>query len=167
MKRLVLARISKVVGERESRRLILRNIEVERLHPGGAAISSQIAEVNVATQEVNNRILEFPLQPEADTEEEVPEWLEAFDQVVENQGTSRGCELLEALIERARESGVEIPVQLNTPYVNTIPVSEEAPYPGDRLLERRLKSLTRWNRSEEHTSELQSPMYLVCRLLLE
>src|SRR5437763_11496062 len=24
-----------------------------------------------------------------------------------------------------------------------------------------------WARSEEHTSELQSPMYLVCRLLLE
>src|ERR1017187_10861740 len=24
-----------------------------------------------------------------------------------------------------------------------------------------------WDRSEEHTSELQSPMYLVCRLLLE
>jgi pyruvate dehydrogenase E1 component len=110
-----------------------------------AAISSQIAEVNVATQEVNNRVLEFPLQPEADSEEEVAEWLEAFDQVVENEGTTRGCELLEALIERARESGVEIPVQLNTPYVNTIPVSEEVPYPGDRLLERRLKSLTRWN----------------------
>ena len=40
------------------------------------------------------------------------------------------------LIERARKSGVEIPVQLNTPYLNTIPVSEEVPYPGDRLLER-------------------------------
>ena len=99
----------------------------------------------MATQEVDNRVLEFPLQPEADSEEEVAEWLEAFDQVVENEGTTRGCELLEALIERARESGVEIPVQLNTPYVNTIPVSEEVPYPGDRLLERRLKSLTRWN----------------------
>jgi pyruvate dehydrogenase E1 component len=99
----------------------------------------------VATQEINNRVLEFPLKPEADAEEEVAEWLEAFNQVVENEGTSRGCDLLEALIERARESGVEVPVQLNTPYVNTIPVSEEVPYPGDRALERRLKSLTRWN----------------------
>ena len=71
--------------------------------------------------------------------------MEAFDQVVEGEGTTRGCELLEALIERARESGVEIPVQLNTPYVNTIPVEEEVPYPGDRLLERRIKSLIRWN----------------------
>src|SRR5437879_11099530 len=28
-------------------------------------------------------------------------------------------------------------------------------------------SVRRMSRSEEHTSELQSPMYLVCRLLLE
>ncbi len=78
-------------------------------------------------------------------EEEVAEWIEAFDQVVEEEGTNRGCELLEALIERARSSGVEVPIQLNTPYINTIPVEEEVPYPGDRQLERRLKSLTRWN----------------------
>ncbi len=110
-----------------------------------AAVGCQILEVNVATQEINNQVLEFPLKPEADSEEEVAEWLEAFDQVVESEGTTRGCDLLEALIERARESGVEIPVQLNTPYVNTIPVSEEVPYPGDRLLERRIKSLIRWN----------------------
>ena len=31
------------------------------------------------------------------------------------------------------------------PYVNTIPVEEEAPYPGDRAIERRIKSLIRWN----------------------
>src|SRR5258707_8166783 len=55
--------------------------------------------------------------------------------------------LLQALTKRAREAGVDVPIQLNTPYVNTIPVEEE--------------------RSEEHTSELQSRQYLVCRLLLE
>ena len=71
--------------------------------------------------------------------------VEAFDQVVEGEGSNRGCELLDALIQRARESGVEVPVQLNTPYINTIPVEEEIPYPGDRQLERRIKSLVRWN----------------------
>ena len=69
----------------------------------------------------------FRRKPEADTEEEVAEWMEAFDQVVEDEGTTRGCELLEALIERAHESGVEVPVQLNTPYVNTIPVERGSP----------------------------------------
>src|SRR5437762_7937726 len=33
--------------------------------------------------------------------------------------------------------------------------------------QRRIDRLPRLCRSEEHTSELQSPMYLVCRLLLE
>jgi pyruvate dehydrogenase E1 component len=99
----------------------------------------------VATYEINSRILEFPLNREVDSEEEVGEWLEAFDQVVDGEGPHRGCDLLQALIHRARESGIEVPVQLNTPYVNTIPVEEEVPYPGDRLLERRIKSLIRWN----------------------
>jgi pyruvate dehydrogenase E1 component len=99
----------------------------------------------VATVEIQNRILEFPASAEIDSEEEVAEWLEAFDQVVDAEGSQRGRELLSALIDRARESGVNVPVQLNTPYVNTIPVEEEVPYPGDRLLERRIKSLIRWN----------------------
>ncbi len=99
----------------------------------------------MATYEINNRILEFPLNREVDSEEEVNEWLEAFDQVVEGAGPHRGCALLDSLIKHARESGIEVPVQLNTPYVNTVPVEEEVPYPGDRLLERRIKSLIRWN----------------------
>jgi len=99
----------------------------------------------MATQEINTRVLQFPAKPEMDSDEEIAEWIEAFDQVVEDEGASRGCRLVEALIEHAGVSGVEVPVQLNTPYINTIPVEEELPYPGDRLLERRMKSLTRWN----------------------
>ena len=92
-----------------------------------------------------NPILEFPAQPEADHEEEISEWMEAFDQVIEEEGAERGHELIDALIQHARANGVEIPVQLNTPYMNTIPAAEEVPYPGDRPLERRIKSLIRWN----------------------
>ena len=44
------------------------------------------------------------------------------------------------LVRHARQSGVDVPVKLNTPYVNTITVEEEEPYPGDRALERRIKS---------------------------
>src|SRR5271169_2994579 len=99
----------------------------------------------MATQEINTRIIEFPVKPEADHEEEVAEWLEAFDQIVDEEGANKGAELIGALINRAHQFGVEVPLQLNTPYVNTIPVEEEVPYPGDRQLERRLKSLTRWN----------------------
>src|SRR5215468_1170082 len=87
-------------------------------------------------------------QPPAAVEpdfQEVEEWIEAFDQVVDEQGPSGAARLLDALTQRARSSGVDLPIQLNTPYVNTIPVSEEVPYPGDRAIERRIKSLIRWN----------------------
>src|SRR5215475_7164974 len=87
-------------------------------------------------------------QPSAAVEpdfQEVEEWIEAFDQVVDEQGPSGAARLLDALTQRARSSGLDLPIQLNTPYVNTIPVSEEVPYPGDRAMERRIKSLIRWN----------------------
>jgi len=65
----------------------------------------------MATQEIKNRILEFPAAPRTDSEEEeVAEWIEAFDQVVEEEGANRGRELLEALIEQAQASGIEIPI---------------------------------------------------------
>lgn len=76
---------------------------------------------------------------------ETQEWIEALDQIVDQLGPDRAAFLVEKLTERARQNGVVIPVQLNTPYINTIPVDAEVPYPGDRALERRIKSLTRWN----------------------
>jgi pyruvate dehydrogenase E1 component len=76
---------------------------------------------------------------------ETAEWLEALDQIVEEAGSDRVNFLLDKLTERARDNGVTIPIRTTTDYINTITVDEEVPYPGDRALERRLKSLTRWN----------------------
>jgi len=92
-----------------------------------------------------NPVLEFPVKLETDFDQEMAEWLEAFDEVVDDQGPNKGADLLNALVRRARDAGVDVPVHLNTPYLNTIPASEEVPYPGDRKLERRIKSLIRWN----------------------
>ncbi len=86
-----------------------------------------------------------PAVPVERDSDEITEWIEAFDQVVNEEGATRATKLLEALNRRARQAGVDLPVQLNTPYVNTIPAAEEVPYPGDRALERRIKSLIRWN----------------------
>jgi pyruvate dehydrogenase E1 component len=77
--------------------------------------------------------------------QETSEWLQALDQVVEEAGPDRASFLLERLGERARSAGVELPIRHNTPYINTIRPENEVPYPGDRSLERRIKSLTRWN----------------------
>jgi pyruvate dehydrogenase E1 component len=76
---------------------------------------------------------------------ETAEWLEAFDQIVEEGGSERAQFLLNRLIDRASMAGVKYLAGLNTPYINTIPAEEEVPYPGDREIERRLKSYLRWN----------------------
>src|SRR5580700_8761501 len=76
---------------------------------------------------------------------ETAEWLEALDQIVEEAGSDRVNFLLDKLTERARDNGVAVPIRTTTDYINTITVDEEAAYPGDRALERRIKSLTRWN----------------------
>ena len=77
--------------------------------------------------------------------QETSEWLEALDGVVEEGGAERASYLLERLADRAAVYGIQSPHKLNTPYINTIPVEEEEAYPGDRAIERRIKSLIRWN----------------------
>ncbi len=89
-------------------------------------------------QKLNERVVDLnPL--------ETREWLEALDQILDEAGPDRATYLLEQLGNRARTAGADLPIQLNTPYINTITANEELPYPGDRAIERRLKSLTRWN----------------------
>jgi pyruvate dehydrogenase E1 component len=77
--------------------------------------------------------------------QETSEWLEALEQVIDEEGPDRASYLLQKLAERATHSGVRVLLKPTTPYLNTIPVEEEVPYPGDRPLERRIKSLIRWN----------------------
>ncbi len=80
----------------------------------------------------------------ADFSAEMAEWVEAFDQVVGVE-KARGVELLEALRLRGRETGVVLPYRLSTRFRNTISTEEEVAYPGDMAMERRIKSLIRWN----------------------
>ncbi len=76
---------------------------------------------------------------------ETSEWLEALDAVVAHDGPVRARDLLTRVIERAQQSGTGPIASLNTPYVNTIPPELEPPYPGDPELDRRLRSIMRWN----------------------
>src|SRR5579862_6340073 len=77
--------------------------------------------------------------------QETSEWIEALDEIIDETGPDRASYLLERLMERAANLGVQPPLRLNTPYINTIPPEEQVAYPGDRAMERRIKSLTRWN----------------------
>ena len=75
---------------------------------------------------------------------ETHEWLEALDDVVATRGEERARFLLGELADRAFRRGVPLPAPVS-PYVNTIPWFEQPAYPGDRVLERRIKSIIRWN----------------------
>jgi pyruvate dehydrogenase E1 component len=77
--------------------------------------------------------------------QETSEWLEALEGLVEEGGTERAAYLLDRLSDRAAQHGITRPQKLTTPYINTIPVEEEVPYPGDRAIERQIKSAIRWN----------------------
>jgi pyruvate dehydrogenase E1 component len=77
--------------------------------------------------------------------QETSEWVEALDEIIDEVGPDRASYLLERLMERAANLGVQVPLRWNTPYMNTIPPEEEVAYPGDRAIERRIKSLIRWN----------------------
>lgn len=76
---------------------------------------------------------------------ETREWLESLDYVYKHGGAERVAEILQLLQIRAQQSGVEIPFSANTPYINTIAKQKQPPFPGDREIERRIKSLIRWN----------------------
>jgi pyruvate dehydrogenase E1 component len=76
---------------------------------------------------------------------ETTEWLEALDAVVSHDGPDRARDLLTRVIERAQRAGTGPIASLNTDYVNTIPADREPPFPGDAALERRLRSIVRWN----------------------
>src|SRR5437763_836933 len=76
---------------------------------------------------------------------ETSEWLEALDAVVAHDGVDRARQILARVVERAQHAGAGPIASLNTPYVNTIPPEQEAKLPGDSALERRLRSIVRWN----------------------
>src|SRR3954454_5629812 len=76
---------------------------------------------------------------------EVQEWLESLDSVLESSGPEVATEILERLRAHATVSGIDLPFTANTPYTNTVPLRLEPEFPGDQEIERRIKSLVRWN----------------------
>lgn len=76
---------------------------------------------------------------------ETQEWIESLNYIIEKGGPARVRHILRHLQIRAEEAGVRLPFTANTPYINTIPLEEQPVYPGSREIERRIKSIIRWN----------------------
>ncbi|MCA9268609.1 MAG: pyruvate dehydrogenase (acetyl-transferring), homodimeric type, partial [Planctomycetales bacterium] len=85
-----------------------------------------------------------PKGPDLDPAE-TEEWLDSLQYVLETKGAERVRYLLSVLEHKAHLAGVELPFAANTPYINTIPATNQPAYPGNREIERRIKSILRWN----------------------
>lgn len=77
--------------------------------------------------------------------EETNEWLEALENIIEEGGPKRAHYILEKLIDKARRKGTYLPFRATTAYLNSIDVEDEPKMPGDRDIERRIRSAIRWN----------------------
>jgi pyruvate dehydrogenase E1 component len=85
-------------------------------------------------------------QHRSDTDpEETKDWLEALEGVIAAEGVERAHYLIEALIDKARRAGANLPYKATTAYVNTLHVNQETRNPGDEEIEYRVRSYVRWN----------------------
>jgi pyruvate dehydrogenase E1 component len=91
---------------------------------------------------------------------EAEEWTDAIESVIAFEGTRRADELLTCAVDTARRQGAHLPFAANTAYINTISPDEQPEHPGNRAVERRIRSAVRWNaaaivlRANKETSEL-------------
>ncbi|GIW21041.1 MAG: pyruvate dehydrogenase E1 component [Candidatus Sericytochromatia bacterium] len=76
---------------------------------------------------------------------EKKEWLESLEYIIKTYGNDITTELLRDLKTYAYKKGVKIPFTANTPYINTIPVEEQPVFPGSIEIEKRIRSIIRWN----------------------
>ncbi len=88
------------------------------------------------------------------------EWIDAVESVIAFEGANRIDELLSDAVATARRNGARLPFAANTAYVNTIHPAEEPEHPGIREIEKRIRSIIRWNaaaivlRANKESSEL-------------
>ena len=76
---------------------------------------------------------------------ETLEWIDAINSVIDEEGLERASYLLTRVAERLNQEGAVPSYNLTTPFKNSISVKDEAKMPGDLLMERRIRSLIRWN----------------------
>ena len=77
--------------------------------------------------------------------EETTEWLESLESVVHAGTRDRTAYLLRTIVQRARHLGIDLPVGVQTPYINSVPAEDEPDLPLNADLEKRIRRLIRWN----------------------
>ena len=77
--------------------------------------------------------------------QETKEWIDSMKSLIYHSGSDRAHFILNKLVSYSRSNGIRMPFRPNTDYINTIPLEQQEPYSGDRAIERRIKSIIRWN----------------------
>ena len=92
--------------------------------------------------EIMSRVGETAADSDA---QELAEWCEALQSLVSHAGAERARQILDAVTSIARDPVIGWQPTYGTPYINTVPVEQQPPFPGDLAVEERLVSLMRWN----------------------
>ena len=98
---------------------------------------------------VNGSTVNSEQENDKSTKSDRHKWVASLEYILEsilkNEQPEQAALLVEELSDRLRQSGLKIPLAVSTPYINTIPPEKQPPYPGNREIERRIKSYVRWN----------------------
>jgi pyruvate dehydrogenase E1 component len=119
-------------------------------HPGGGVAGPEVGPGPMSIGQVSDSSAGQPVPADGVTSvdsdpTETTEWLDSLRYVINSRGSDRAAYLLHAIEQEAYRLGVPIPFSTTTPYINTIPADKQPPFPGNRELERRIKSIIRWN----------------------
>ena len=108
-------------------------------------LEKEIVETKTKIKKDNKEKIEVVRDHEDIDPVETKEWLESLSAVLDNDGKNRAQFLIKQLIEHSYKEGSDLVLSRNTPYINTIKPEEEQRSPGDQNLERKIRSLIRWN----------------------
>ena len=96
--------------------------------------------IKIAEDRISNVVKDGDIDPI-----ETKEWIDSLSSVLETDGSKRAQFLIKQLIEHSYRQGSDLVLSRNTPYINTISPDKETKSPGDHNIERRIRSLIRWN----------------------
>lgn len=133
-----------IIGTAESQDQVLNvehNQKEKLVDPVSTEAVSRVPRIEIKNQKIYTGISNNnDIDPE-----ETNEWIESLEGVVKRDGAERAHYLLTQLIDQAYIAGSTIPFTQKTPYVNTIPTELEAKSPGNQEIEKKIRSLVRWN----------------------
>ncbi len=106
---------------------------------------SILGRISILSKETTSLINKLLNQTTDTDSEETNEWIESFESLLKEKGEQRAEYILLNLLKQAHSKNVDIPISLDTPYINTISSENEPPFPGDEKLEKRIRAWNRWN----------------------